>query len=227
MIKENVEQVIKDIEDITGKSYEDSGVTIVAATKMQEEKEIKELIDAGIINIGENKVQEFKKKYDSFKDISELHFIGNLQSNKAKDVLGKVKLIHSLDRKSLLKTMEKRAKKEGINQDVLVQVNVSKEDTKSGVYVEDLKEFLSLIEKCEYIHAKGLMTMAPHYDNPEDTKWVFEKLKEIFDELAAMKYNNVDMLYLSMGMSHDYKVALECGSNMIRVGTAIFGERQY
>lgn len=227
MIKENVKDIINEIESITGKNYEDSGITIVAATKMQEEKEIKELLSTGIHDIGENRVQEFNEKFEGLKDLANFHFIGNLQSNKAKDVLGRVDLIHSLDRKSLLKTMEKRAKKEGINQDVLVQVNVSREDTKSGVYIEELQDFLCLVEKCEHIHVKGLMTMAPHYEDPEETRWVFEKLKEIFDELATMKYNNVDMLYLSMGMSHDYKIALECGSNMIRVGTAIFGQRQY
>lgn len=227
MIKNNIEKIIRDIEEIKGQAYEDAGVTIVAASKMQDEDKISQAIDAGIRDLGENKVQEFKSKYDTFKDRANFHLIGSLQSNKVKDILGRVKLVHSLDRESLLHSIEKRAKKEGLVQDVLVQVNVAKETTKSGVYVEDLKDLLDKVEACQCVRVRGLMTMAPHYEDPEDTRWVFAEMKKIFDDIATIPYNNTNMEYLSMGMSHDYKIALECGSNMIRIGSDIFGTRNY
>ena len=227
MIVENIKRLISDIEEITKCNFEESGVTIIAVTKLNPVESIKIAIEAGISDIGENKVQELVPKMDEIGEIVNYHMIGNLQSNKVKDVVGRVKLIQSVDRISLIKEIEKRCKQRNIVQDVLIQVNVSKEDTKSGVYVEDLKELLEYIEKCEHIRVKGLMTMAPHYENPEDTAWVFKKLKEIFEDIKTLNYNNIKMEYLSMGMSHDYKYALENGSNMIRIGTDIFGDRNY
>lgn len=227
MIQDNVEKIFKDIEDITGKPYDQAGVTLLAATKMQSVEKIEQALQAGITDIGENKVQEMLGKYDALKDQADFHMIGSLQSNKVKDVISKVKLIHSLDRMSLLKELEKRCKREGIVQDCLIQVNVSKEDTKSGVYLEDIDEFLDEIEKRDHVRVKGLMTMAPHYEDPEECRWVFEALKKLFDEISTMKYNNISMEYLSMGMTHDYKVALESGANIIRIGSAIFGKRHY
>lgn len=227
MIKDNIQKIINDIEEIKKTSFSSSGVTIIAASKMQDELAIEKALEAGIKDLGENKVQEFKEKYDIFKDRANFHQIGSLQSNKAKDVLGKVKLIHSLDRMSLLKTIEKRAIRDDLYQDCLLQVNVAKEDTKSGFYLEEVDEFLDQIETCERVKLKGLMTMAPYYDNHEDARWVFDKLKEKFDEIKDKSYDNISMEYLSMGMSHDYKEALKSGSNMIRIGTAIFGKRNY
>lgn len=227
MIKDNIQKIINDIEEIKKTSFSSSGVTIIAASKMQDELAIEKALEAGIKDLGENKVQEFKGKYDIFKDRANFHQIGSLQSNKAKDVLGKVKLIHSLDRMSLLKTIEKRAIRDDLYQDCLLQVNVAKEDTKSGFYLEEVDEFLDQIETCERVKLKGLMTMAPYYDNHEDARWVFDKLKEKFDEIKDKSYDNISMEYLSMGMSHDYKEALKSGSNMIRIGTAIFGKRNY
>lgn len=227
MIKDNIQKIINDIEEIKKTSFSSSGITIIAASKMQDELAIEKALEAGIKDLGENKVQEFKEKYDIFKDRANFHQIGSLQSNKAKDVLGKVKLIHSLDRMSLLKTIEKRAIRDDLYQDCLLQVNVAKEDTKSGFYLEEVDEFLDQIETCERVKLKGLMTMAPYYDNHEDARWVFDKLKEKFDEIKDKSYDNISMEYLSMGMSHDYKEALKSGSNMIRIGTAIFGKRNY
>lgn len=227
MIKDNIQKIINDIEEIKNTSFSSSGVTIIAASKMQDELAIEKALEAGIKDLGENKVQEFKGKYDIFKDRANFHQIGSLQSNKAKDVLGKVKLIHSLDRMSLLKTIEKRAIRDDLYQDCLLQVNVAKEDTKSGFYLEEVDEFLDQIETCERVKLKGLMTMAPYYENHEDARWVFDKLKEKFDEIKDKSYDNISMEYLSMGMSHDYKEALKSGSNMIRIGTAIFGKRNY
>lgn len=227
MIKDNIQKIIDDIEKIKKTSFSASGVTIVAASKMQDNRAIEEALEAGIKDFGENRVQEFKIKYDIFKDRADFHQIGSLQSNKAKDVLGKVKLIHSLDRLSLLRTLEKRALRDDLYQDCLIQINVAKEDTKSGFFMEEVDEFLDQIEECERIRVKGLMTMAPHYDDPEETRWVFDRLKEKFDEIKDKSYDNISMDYLSMGMSHDYKEAIKSGSNMIRIGTGIFGKRNY
>ncbi|MDO5718548.1 MAG: YggS family pyridoxal phosphate-dependent enzyme [Tissierellia bacterium] len=227
MIKDRIDDIREVISEIKGQAFEDSGVTLIAVSKNKTVDDIREAMEAGITDIGENKVQELCQKMDEIGDNLNYHMIGNLQSNKVKDIVGRVKLIHSVDRKSLVKEIEKRCKREGIVQDVLVQVNISKEDTKSGVYVEDLKELLDFIETKEHIKVRGLMTMAPYYDNPDDAAWVFAKLKEIFEDIKTMNYNNIEMEYLSMGMSHDYKIALENGANMIRVGSYIFGERVY
>ncbi len=171
-----------------------------------------EAIEDGITDIGENKVQEIERKYNDLGPIVNYHMIGSLQSNKVKDVIDKVCLIHSLDRKSLLKEINKRGRQEDKVINCLIQMNISKEETKSGVYEEDLEEFLKLVENYEYVRVQGLMTMAPHADNPEDIRWVFTKMKK---------------KYLSMGMSNDYNIAIEEGSNMVRVGTKIFGKRDY
>lgn len=227
MIKENIDKIRNDIETIRDKGFSDSGVKIVAASKLQDSQKIYDAIKYGIEDIGENRVQEFKPKYEEFQGLVNFHLIGSLQTNKSKDVVGKAKLIHSMDRPSLLKEIEKRSSMIDHVQEVLLQINISKEDTKSGLYVDEIDDFIGLVEKCKYVRVKGLMTMAPHYDNPEETRWVFTELKHIFDELSKIEYNNIDMEYLSMGMTHDYKIALECGSNMIRIGSGIFGERVY
>lgn len=227
MIKENILEVKASIENLLGKSYEESDVTLIAVSKMHTCDEIKEAVEAGITIVGENKVQELLTKMDELGDIVDYHLIGHLQTNKVKDVVGRVKLIHSLDRESLLKEIDKRAGQKDIVQDVLIQLNISKEDTKGGIYPEDLEEFLEKVSKCGNIRVMGLMTMAPFSENPEEISWVFEKAKEIFDCLKTIDYNNINMHYLSMGMSGDYLTAISCGSNMVRVGTKIFGKRNY
>ncbi len=156
-----------------------------------------------------------------------MHMIGSLQTNKVRFIIDSVKMIHSLDRMSLAKEINKRAKKIDRVMDVLVQVNVSGEETKSGFAPGEVIDFLKSIEDYDHIKIKGLMTMAPHYEDPEDTRYVFRELKELFEEIKKEDIKNVDMQYLSMGMSNDFEVALEEGSNMIRVGTAIFGARDY
>lgn len=153
--------------------------------------------------------------------------IGHLQSNKVKYIIDKVSLIHSLDRKSLAKEIQKRAKQKDIVAEVLVQVNVSEEETKFGLKVEETIPFIESLEKYENILVKGLMTMAPHEKDVEQTRPVFKKLKVLFDEIKEKNLENTDMKYLSMGMTNDYLVALEEGANLIRVGTGIFGERIY
>lgn len=157
----------------------------------------------------------------------DMHMIGSLQTNKVRHLIDKVKMIHSLDRISLAKEINKRAARIDRVMDVLIQVNISGEETKSGFAADEVLGFLKEIEDYENIRIKGLMTMAPHAENPEDIRYVFRDLKKLFEDLKKEDIKNVDMQYLSMGMTNDYHIALEEGSNMIRVGTAIFGERDY
>ncbi|MDO5689390.1 MAG: YggS family pyridoxal phosphate-dependent enzyme [Tissierellia bacterium] len=223
MIKENIQALVNEIQSVSG----DRLVHLIAVSKTKTIEEIQEAIAAGITDIGENKVQELNQKQLALGDAVRYHMIGHLQTNKVRNVIGTVELIHSVDRSSLIEEIEKRGKAKGIVQDVLLQLNIAKEDTKSGAYEEDLPGLIELIETKEYIRVKGLMTVAPICENLENVRPVFRKMKEIFDQLALMHYNNIEMVYLSMGMSHDFKAALEEGSNMIRVGSYIFGDRNY
>lgn len=153
--------------------------------------------------------------------------IGYLQSNKVKYIIDKVSLIHSLDRKSLAKEIQKRAEQNNMIANVLVQVNVSGEETKAGLKVEETMPFIESLRDYKNIKIKGLMTMAPHEEDSEKVRPVFKKLKQLFEEIKEKEYENTDMKYLSMGMTNDYEVALEEGANIIRVGTGVFGERIY
>lgn len=200
---------------------------LIAVTKTVDIERIREAIDCGVTDIGENKPQEMSWKYDELKDSVNYHMIGHLQSNKVKDVVGKACLIHSLDRMSVLKEIEKRASAINKSQDCLIQLNVAEEEQKSGLYLDDLDSFIEEIEKYEYVKVKGLMSIAPFSEDPEEIRWVFKKMREIYDKIKNTEYKNIEMKYLSMGMSHDYKVALEEGSNMVRVGSFIFGKRNY
>lgn len=190
-------------------------------------EEINEAISAGIEVIGENRVQELTKKYDIIGNKVKYHMIGHLQSNKVKYIIDKVELFHSLDRMSLVKELNKRAKRENIVAQALIQVNVAEEETKHGLKKEEVLPFIENIEKYSNIHIKGLMTIAPYSEDPEEVRWVFRDLKNLSDTIKAKDYKDVDMEILSMGMTNDYIVAIEEGANMIRVGTGIFGEREY
>lgn len=153
--------------------------------------------------------------------------IGHLQTNKVKYIIDKVKLIHTLDRISLVKEIDKRAKKYDIIVDTLIQLNISEEETKQGLKLNEVYEFLEIVQEYENINVKGLMTMAPHEENPEDTRWVFKELRKLSKEIEKKNYKNTSMEILSMGMTNDYEVAIEEGSTFIRVGTGIFGKRNY
>lgn len=228
MIRDNIELVRKSIEDIIKKPYEDSSVLLLAVTKQKPISAIVEAKEAGITDIGENKVQELVSKMDELGDnYINYHQIGYLQTNKVKYIVGRVKLIHSVDRSALLDKINDRAKQLNIVQDVLIQVNIAKEDSKSGIYIEDLEKLLNLADKMENIRVKGLMVIAPFFEDPELTRPIFTKAKEIFEDIKNIHYNNIRMEYLSMGMSHDYKIAIECGANIVRVGSTIFGNRKY
>lgn len=227
-IKENLADINRKIEEIAGKrgiSPED--ITLVGVTKTVDEERVNEAIELGLTDIGENRVQEIERKYDNINENVNWHMIGHLQSNKVRFIIDKVKLIHSLDRKSLAQEIQKRAEQHDIIANVLIQVNVSEEETKFGLKVEETMPFIESILKYKNIKIKGLMTMAPHTDNSEEVRSVFRQLRELSERIKEKNYEGVDMKYLSMGMTNDYEIALEEGANIIRIGRKIFGDRIY
>ena len=202
-------------------------VLLVAVTKTRTAEEINRAIDCGITDIGENKVQEILEKYEYVKPVR-WHMIGHLQTNKVKYIIDKVSLIHSVDSLKLAKEINKRAANKGLTMDILIQVNVAEEDSKYGIKVEETEPLIKeILNDFEHIRVRGLMTIAPFEENPENVRKYFRQLKSLFDSLATIKHERLDFKYLSMGMTNDYEVAIEEGSNLIRIGTAIFGERNY
>lgn len=228
-IAENLDKIRDNIDLIKKEKGLDYPITLIAVSKTVDEEKVMEAYEHGQRDFGENKVQELTKKESSLNNLEDInfHMIGYLQSNKVKYLVNTAKLIHSLDRKSLIKEMEKRGRNEDFIFNCLIQVNLAKEESKSGIYIEDLDELLTSIENSEYIKVKGLMMIAPFYEDAEDVRPLFREMKELFDELKSRDFKNIEMKYLSMGMSHDYKVAVEEGSNMVRIGTDIFGKRVY
>lgn len=201
-------------------------VTLICVSKTRQINEIKEAYASGARDFGENKVQELIEKYDSLEKDSRWHFIGHLQRNKVKYIVGKVHLIHSLDSIRLLQEIEKQygAKDEIAN--LLIQINIGKENSKTGITVEELDALIKACEKCENIKIKGLMATIP-IGNIESCRMYFSQMKRIFDELKTFNYKNVSMEFLSLGMSGDFEIAIEEGANMIRLGERIFGKRDY
>ena len=216
---EAVRRQVVDAADCVGRSPDD--VLIVAVTKNHGIEEIRQALQIGVSDFGENRVQEFLGKYGLFPDAN-WHFIGTLQTNKAKDVVGRSCLIHSVDSWRLLAEISKRAAALEIVQHVLLEVNVSGEESKHGFLPADLLETLSEASAMPGILVKGLMTMAP-FGRPEDVRWVFRELRELRDSLRETHLNGVELDELSMGMSNDFRVAVEEGATIVRVGTAIFG----
>jgi pyridoxal phosphate enzyme (YggS family) len=227
-IKSNIEYV----NELKGAAAEKSGrkaddVLLVAVTKLHTPAEINEAIDAGVTDIGENKVQEIMDKYDAVKPVR-WHLIGHLQTNKVKYIIDKVCMIHSVDSFHLAKEIDKRAAQHGIVMDILIQVNSALDENKFGITTDETDELIKQIsEECPNIRIKGLMCIAPYEDDTNDARPYFAAVKRIFDKYAAQKSDRVDFQYLSMGMTNDFEVAVEEGSNLIRVGTAIFGYRDY
>lgn len=207
-----------------GKQTEE--IHLIAVTKTIEPERINEAIACGITDIGENKVQEVMDKYGLVSPVN-WHMIGHLQTNKVKYIIDKVKLIHSLDRISLAEEIQKRAERINRSIDVLIQVNIGQEETKSGIEPESVHDFIEALQTFSHIRVKGLMTVAPYEENPEKVRIYFKAMREIFEKIRAKNLSGIEMKYLSMGMTNDYKVAIEEGANMIRIGTAIFGSRIY
>ncbi len=201
-------------------------VKLLGASKTVPPERIREFYRCGLKVYGENRVQEFLKKYEALQDLDiEWHFIGYLQSNKVKYLMGKVVLIHSLDRQSLADEIQKRAQKVGITQEVLIEVNVGGEETKAGVEPEKLKELFEYTLSLPNLKVLGLMCIPPYLENPEEVRPYFRKLRQLKEELE--REFGVKLPHLSMGMSHDFEVAIEEGATIVRVGTALFGERKY
>ena len=202
-------------------------VLLVAVTKTHPADIINEAIDAGATDIGENKAQEIMDKYDQVKPVR-WHMIGHLQTNKVKYIIDKVDMIHSVDSLKLAKEINKRAANHDKIMDVLVQVNSAQEESKFGVTSEETGELIdAILANCPNVKICGLMCIAPFDENPDNVRKYFAELKKLYDDYKKIEHDNLDFKYLSMGMSHDYKVAIEEGSNLVRVGTAIFGERYY
>ena len=227
-IKTNIEY----IQELKGRAAQRSGrkadeVLLVAVTKLHSPDEMNEAIDAGITDIGENKVQEILDKYDRVKPVR-WHLIGHLQTNKVKYIIDKVAMIHSVDSLKLAKEIDKRAQQHDLVMDILVQVNSAEEESKFGITTEETDQLIAdITEQCPNIRIKGLMCIAPFEDDPEDVRGYFAEVKQIYDKYVNEKSERIDFEYLSMGMTHDFEVAIEEGSNLIRVGTAIFGYRDY
>ncbi len=200
-------------------------VTIVAITKTVPLEKIKEAIDSGITDIGENRVQELLEKKNSIENVR-WHFVGHLQTNKVKYIVDFIYLIHSVDSFKLALEIDKRAKKINRVIDILIEVNTSGEKTKYGVEPEKTIDLVKQIsENCEFLRVKGLMTVAAFLPNPEEVRPMFRLLRDLKDEIAKLNLQNVEMKHLSMGMSNDFEVAVEEGATIVRIGTAIFGPR--
>lgn len=228
-IRENLKSIRSNIEDSIKKSNRtNEDVTLIAVTKTVDVDKVLEAIEYGVTDVGENKPQELARKFNEIGDKVRWHLIGTLQTNKVKYIIDKVHMIHSLDREALCEEIQKRAEKIDRTIDCLVQVNISKEDSKHGLYEDDVVEFIKNVSSnYSNIRVKGLMTMAPFSDDESEVRNVFKKLKDLSIDIARLDIPNVSMDYLSMGMSNDYKIAIEEGSTMVRVGTSIFGERNY
>ncbi len=227
-IRENVagirERVARAAEK-SGRRLED--INIIAVTKTVGLDRIERVLEEGILNLGENRVQELLEKYDNIKRECRWHLIGHLQTNKVKYIVDKVAMIHSLDRLELAEEIQNRAQKAGRSIDVLVQVNVSGEESKFGIDSGQTLELVKKLSLLKNIKVKGLMTIAPFDGNPENIRYVFRGLHKIFIDIQQENIDNIDMAYLSMGMSNDFETAIEEGANMVRIGTSIFGNRQY
>ena len=226
MIVENIAEVREKI-NIAAKKGNNSNVTLIAVSKTKPVSDIEEAYTTGIRDYGENKVQELDEKYPVLPKDIKWHLIGHLQTNKVKYIVDKVHLIHSVDSYKLAEQIEKEAVKHNTEVNILIQVNVANEDTKFGLQYDDTIDEIKKISKLEHVHIKGLMTIAPFVENPEENRIHFRRLRELSDTIKSLHLKNVDMKELSMGMTNDYEVAIEEGATLVRVGTGIFGNRIY
>lgn len=228
-IKENLFNIRKNIDDAARKANRSSKeITLLAVTKTVDVDAVKDAMENGVTAVGENKPQELARKYEVIGEDLKWHLIGSLQTNKVKYIIDKVDMIHSLDRVALCDEIQRRAEKINRTINCLVQVNISQEESKHGLEEKDVVDFIKYVSKnYQNIRIKGLMTMAPFTDDEEEIRQVFKGLKNLSIEIDKLNIENVDMNELSMGMSNDYKIAIEEGATIVRVGTSIFGERNY
>ena len=228
MVSENLAEIEKNITDAAssvGKKRED--VILLAATKTVSPEIINHAINSGVKYIGENRVQEFLSKENEIQTNVCRHFIGHLQTNKAKDIVGRVAMIESVHSLKLANLIGKLSCDLGIETDILLEVNIGKEENKSGFIKEELDEIIPQIAKIEGVNLRGLMTIPPICEKKTEIIPYFEEMYKLFIDNRAKKIDNVNMEYLSMGMSSDYAEAIKCGSNLVRVGTSLFGKRNY
>ena len=228
MLQDNLIQVEQNIEEACRRAGRDrSEVTLIAVSKTKPVETHQEAYDLGVRVFGENKVQEMADKYEVLPKDIRWHLIGHLQRNKVKYIIDKAVLIHSVDSLRLAQTIEKEAKKHNLTAHILIEVNVAREESKFGIFPEDLEALVDEIAKLPHIQVDGLMTIAPFVPDPEENRPVFRELRKLSVDISAKKVDNVNMSVLSMGMTNDYQVAIEEGATMVRVGTGIFGARNY
>ncbi len=228
MIAENLQTVEKKIRQACEKAGRNrSEVTLVAVSKTKPIPDLEEAYKEGIRVFGENKVQELTDKYEQMPKDIQWHMIGHLQRNKVKYLIGKTELIHSVDSLRLAETIEKEAEKKQCVVKILIEVNVAEEDSKFGVHTEEVLPLIQKISSFSHIKICGLMTIAPNVKNPEENRPYFAKLRKLLVDINGKNIDNINMDILSMGMTNDYEVAIEEGATMVRVGTGIFGVREY
>lgn len=227
-IKNNIQMINDDILKFAQEAQRsESDVKLIAVTKLHSPDEINEAIECGVTDIGENKVQEIQEKYDKVKKVN-WHLIGHLQRNKVKYIIDKVYMIHSVDSLKLAEEINKRAAQHSIMMKILIQINAEDEESKFGINPSELDDLISgIYEKCDNIEICGLMAIAPFYDNPEDARPCFKTVKSLFDKYKDDDRERVNFTTLSMGMSGDFKQAIYEGATHVRIGTAIFGVRDY
>lgn len=227
MIRENYHNIKEQTEEAQKRSRYGQEVTLVAVSKTHPVSDLMEAYEAGARDFGENKVQELTEKIPQLPSDIRWHMIGHLQRNKVKYIVGKVWLIHSVDSLRLAEEIDKESAKAGVISDILVQVNISHEETKFGTDREEAIELVKAIAALPNVRVKGLMTIAPFTEDPEENRVYFSALKNLSIDIEALNIDNISMGFLSMGMSGDFIVAIEEGATLVRVGTSIFGARDY
>lgn len=228
MLKENLTKVEENIQKACDKAgRKRSEVTLIAVSKTKPVEMLQEIYDEGIREFGENKVQEMCEKMELMPQDIKWNMIGHLQTNKVKYIIGKTSLIHSVDSLKLAEEIQKQAVKHDVTADILVEVNIANEESKFGISKDETIQMVRDIAKLDHLKIKGLMTIAPFVENPEDNRLYFREIKQLSVDINNQNIDNVNMDVLSMGMTGDYMVAIEEGATMVRVGTGIFGERNY
>jgi len=229
MIKENLDDVCSRIKaacERANRSVDE--VTLIAVSKTMPNEALQEAMDTGIVEFGENKVQELVGKIEFFNNSKiNWHMIGHLQTNKVKYIIDKVCMIHSVDSFALAKKISDRAVLSNVTVNILIEVNAALEETKFGLKCEEVIPFVNQISQLPNIKIRGLMTVAPYVENPEDNRKIFKEVYNLKEKIKSLNLENVPMDVLSMGMTNDFEIAIEEGATMVRVGTAIFGKRNY
>jgi len=228
MLKDQLQEVEKRIQaacDRAGRKREE--VTLIAVSKTKPVETLQEAYDLGVRIFGENKVQELTAKYEALPKDIHWHMIGHLQTNKVKYIIDKAELIHSVDSLKLAETIEKEAAKHDLIADILVEVNVAEEESKFGMKMEEVIPFVEKVSAFPHVRVRGLMTIAPFVEDPEENRSIFADLHKLYIDIKKKNHDNDTVSVLSMGMTNDYEVAIEEGATMVRIGTGIFGARNY